>query len=351
MPRPASPAPVTPKSPSTSAALSSENAALIRRFLDALSNEGRAAATRATYALDLELFAGDLGPQSILAVSKDDVLTWLANNTRLRAEDPPCGRSWTPRTRNRKLAALKSFYRWAAEPEQALVARVPTQTVKALKVDAFRAPVRIRRQELRRLFEHLDHQVQLREERDAPLFLLDLVVLRLCYHLGLRISEALSMRFSLRSRIRNAPGTHADDLLWQFRTKGGALREDLLAGVVRQDLERWLRVRAGIAPKPGAADHVFIHPWSGRPVTRKRSWERLKQTGEALGLAAEVQEVLSPHKLRHAAAYDSLDDGESLASVQALLGHKNVATTSVYIQDDQQARLDMLRRRSRDVRG
>ena len=330
--------------------VSPENAALIRRFLDALANEQRPPTTRTAYRLDLELFAADLGPQSLAVATKDDILTWLANNTRLRAEDPRRGRSWTPTSRNRKLAALKSFYRWAAEPEQALVGRNPAENVRALKVQK-KEPVRLHRADLKQLFAWIEKRVALEDPRDAALYVLDLAVMRLCYHLGLRISEALAMRFSLRVRYIHGGGTEPGDLLWHFRTKGGGVREDLLAGVVRQDLEQWLALRMATPVKPGAADYVFVHPWTGRPVTRKRAWERLKRAGEAVGLADAVQAVLSPHKLRHAIAYHSLDDGESVTAVQALLGHANVATTSIYIQDDRQARLDMLRRRSRDIRG
>jgi integrase/recombinase XerD len=330
--------------------LTAENAGTIRRFLDALANEQRPITTRSAYRADLEHFASELGPQSLLAVTKDDVSSWLANNTRMRPEDPARGRSWTAKTRNRKLAALKAFYRWATDPDQALMPRSPAENVRTLKVPRT-DPVRLTERDLGKLFNYLDQQIALRDERHSRLFLLDLATLRLCYHLGLRISEALTMRFSHRTRNTRGSGVQDGDFLWEFRTKGDNIREDLIAGVVRVDLERWLRVRATIAAKPGASDYVFLHPWTGRRVTRKRAWERLNKAGEAVGLAEEVREVLSPHKLRHAVAYHSLEAGESVTAVQALLGHANVSTTSIYIQDDRQARLEMIRRRSRDIRG
>ncbi len=57
--------------------------------------------------------------------------------------------------------------------------------------------------------------------------------------------------------------------------------------------------------------------------------------------------VLSPHKLRHARARRMLDAGWDLAAVQAVLDHANIATTSVYLDDDEQARLHALRAQSR----
>ena len=38
-----------------------------------------------------------------------------------------------------------------------------------------------------------------------------------------------------------------------------------------------------------------------------------------------------------------LDEGWDLAAVQAVLDHANLATTSIYLEDDEQARLSVLR--------
>jgi site-specific recombinase XerD len=38
-----------------------------------------------------------------------------------------------------------------------------------------------------------------------------------------------------------------------------------------------------------------------------------------------------------------LDEGWDLAAVQAVLDHANIATTSIYLEDDEQARLRALR--------
>jgi site-specific recombinase XerD len=62
-----------------------------------------------------------------------------------------------------------------------------------------------------------------------------------------------------------------------------------------------------------------------------------------VGFPADLATKMSPHKLRHARAYHLLKAGKDLATVQAILDHSNISTTSVYVEDDEHARLQALR--------
>ena len=359
---------------------SAANQGLIARFLHA---RDLAASTRAAYRTDLLMFATALGPQSLLDVGAEDVRRWLGEHTldpavpvAPAARRPGDGNSttWSPRTAARKLAVLKAFYRWArdtprdpayGDPVPAgyspadplpLVAFSP---VTHLRAPAFARPdpVRLAREALRQLFDWWEARVAAcdllgTEEalRERALHVLDVALFRLCYHLGLRIGSAQALQLGTLDL--------ADPDRWFITAyvKGNKPRRKVLAGVVKADVERWLAIRLTLTPrahlrrrKPDAtsplsrptgdpAAYLFLHPWTGRVLSRRRAWERLLLAGDAAGLSPAVVRQLSPHKLRHAVAYHALADGHTLVDVQGLLDHEDVRTTTVYVEANEAQR-------------
>jgi integrase/recombinase XerD len=374
--RPAGAAEVAAPAP----AASPENQALVARFLSA---RDLAANTRAAYRADLSAFAAAVGPQSLLAVAAEDVRRWLRDHTR----DPAVPGSTGAGRRARPRASwpcLKAFYGWARETPRdpahgdpvpdGYSPAAPLPLVAFNPVAGFRAPafarpdpVRLAREALRALFDWWEARIAACDadggrdaRRERALHVLDVALFRLCYHLGLRIGSAQALQ------LRELDTADPARWLVTAYVKGNKPRRKVVAGVVRADLERWLDVRLALAPRPhlrrrkanptsplgrplGDPDaYLFLHPWTGRVLSRRRAWERLLLAGRAAGLSPTVVRQLSPHKLRHAVAYHALADGHSLTDVQGLLDHEDVRTTTVYVEASEQQRFRTMEELSGD---
>ena len=70
---------------------------------------------------------------------------------------------------------------------------------------------------------------------------------------------------------------------------------------------------------------IFISQHSKR-MTRQSFWHRIKSYALIAGISTQI----SPHTLRHAFATHLLNHGADLRSVQLLLGHSSVSTTTIY---------------------
>lgn len=146
----------------------------------------------------------------------------------------------------------------------------------------------------------------------------DKAILELFFSTGLRVSELCHLNQDL--------DLTRDE--FSVRGKGEKVRVVFLSPEAKTAIAAYLKKRGDMS------EALFVSYGKGTPKATKdlprltpRSVERtVKQYAVKAGITRKV----TPHIIRHSFATDLLENGADLRSVQALLGHANIATTQVY---------------------
>ena len=148
----------------------------------------------------------------------------------------------------------------------------------------------------------------------TPLGIRDQALFELIYSCGLRISEACDLK---------AANVHFEEHLILVHGKGDKERIVPFGEVAAQKLKKYMdEVRPGLV-KGRNISEVFVN-YKGEPISRKGVWKRFKQLESLSGVHSKV------HTLRHSFATHLLAGGADLRSVQELLGHSDLSTTTIY---------------------
>jgi len=146
-----------------------------------------------------------------------------------------------------------------------------------------------------------------------PLGIRDRALFELIYSCGLRISEASSLQ------IENL---HLNEKIIIVRGKGDKERMVPFGESARAWLAAYLEIRPQFVKKRIVSE-VFVN-FRGEPLSRKGIWKNFQDLESKSGITAKV------HTLRHSFATHLLAGGMDLRSVQELLGHADLSTTTIY---------------------
>ncbi|MHB8893858.1 MAG: site-specific tyrosine recombinase XerD [Candidatus Geothermincolia bacterium] len=152
----------------------------------------------------------------------------------------------------------------------------------------------------------------------SPLALRDRFMLELLYATGMRISELTGLDqgdFDLLERLVTVHGKGDKWRIIPFGSEAAGAGESYLLDA-RPELSKRSRSQA-----------LFLNARGGR-LTRQGCWKVIKSHARDAG----IEELVTPHGLRHTFATHMLEGGASLLVVQELLGHASVATTQIYTE-------------------
>jgi len=151
---------------------------------------------------------------------------------------------------------------------------------------------------------------------DTPRGLRDTAMLELVYSSGLRVSELCGLTLNaLRS----------DPPILLVRGKGNKERVVPVGPRAVRAIGVYLEEGRPLLPGSAGSPWLFVGR-GGKPLTRQGFWKNIKK----YGLLAGIDKHLSPHTMRHSFATHLLEGGADLRSVQAMLGHADIATTEIY---------------------
>lgn len=247
-------------------------------------------------------FAGDISVQGVTPEVIRKWRLWLARlgtNTSDELEKS---------TQNYHLIALRNFLKFCAKrdipalaPDKIELAHTKRKQVTFLNED-----------ELSRLFLQPDLQ--------TPGGLRDRAILELLFSSGLRVSELVGLDIGHINLKRRE---------FTVRGKGQKDRPIFISQTAAEWVQRYLDER------DDNTQPLFIRYSGRRSVDNSGDYQRLTVRSVQRLVAqyarlAGITKHVSPHTLRHSFATDLVMNGADLRSVQAMLGHSNIATTQIY---------------------
>lgn len=272
----------------------------IDTFIDALwLEEGLSKNTLQAYRRDLTLFAQWLQATPLVAAQELHIQGYFAaQHGQTKAT-----------TANRRLTVFRRYFRWALR--EGMVQQDPT-----LKLDAAKQAPRIPKT----LTEAQVEALLAAPDTSEALGVRDRTMLELMYASGLRVSELVELRVlnvGLNEGVLRVMGKGSKERLVLFGEVAGAWLQRYL-GQARPEL---------LGPKQTQDLFVTVRgSKAGTAMTRVMFWALVKR----YALHAGIRAPMSPHTLRHAFATHLLNHGADLRSVQMLLGHADISTTTIY---------------------
>jgi integrase/recombinase XerC len=279
------------------------------QFLNHLKNVKNASEhTLRNYEIDLRTLDEFLsqeykGKLSIDQIDRKDIRSFLAHLS---------AKKNSKRTIVRRLSSIRTFFKYLFSEK--IIPHNPTEELETPKIDK-NIPYSLTYDQIEKLFEMPDIH--------SYLGLRDRVIMELFYSSGIRVSELVSL---------NRSDLDSDGLLLKIRGKG---KKERIVPITKNAAD-WIKTYLEHPERHREMDGheaevdpqaIFINRLGTRLSTRSvdRKFDKYLL---ASGLAGKV----TPHTIRHTIATHWLERGMDLKTIQTILGHTSLATTTIYTQ-------------------
>jgi site-specific recombinase XerD len=282
---------------------------LKRQFLEHLEIEkGRSLKTVENYDRYLTRFIAFSRAVTIADLSEEIIREYRLWLNRQPASVVSKKNSFSPtlkkKTQNYYLIALRAFLKYlrkrgieSLSPERIDLAKVGDRSLDLISAD-----------ELSRL---------LRAPTGSSLIALrDRAILELLFSTGLRVSELCSLDRDIDLSVDSFP----------IRGKGEKVRVVFLSAEAKEAVRDYLTKRDDV----DEALFVQLGKAARLSSSLRLTPRSVERSVKRYAIRAGITKKVTPHVIRHSFATDLLENGADLRSVQALLGHANIATTQVY---------------------
>lgn len=276
----------------------------VSEYLTFISVEkGLSKNTISSYRRDLNLFLAfleinDLDDKDFLSVNS---VTEFIASRRGRNSESKSGESSIARSvvTLRNLSAFIAKERKVLDPLRDFhPPKIPKRLPKALSVD-----------QIAKLIDAIPNS--------SKTFKRDLALIELLYATGARVSEATDLNLNDLAQME-------ETLTLRFKGKGGKERVVPLGKYGKAAMDQYLEERSLLIGKR-KNNAVFLN-LRGDRLSRQSAWKIIDTAAKSAG----IEELVSPHSLRHSFATHLLDGGADIRVVQELLGHSSVTTTQIY---------------------
>ena len=218
------------------------------------------------------------------------------------------------RSRNARLAAIRSFAQYAADT---LGPDLPESLRRLLAI-----PIKRHTRPILGFLSRAEVQAVLAAAGESWTGHRDYLLFLLLYNTGARISEILGLR------VRDVLVTDGRYLMLQG--KGRKQRSVPLWRNTQTRLRQWIKKQRGAAEAPLLPNRY------GQPLTRSGAAWQLRQMLQraAAKMPSLRQRRISPHTFRHTTAMHLLQGGVAPEIIALWLGHESPNTTHLYIEAD-----------------